>query len=180
MTELYLRLLRSFWRILAEPRLVAVVRQIKWWQYCLLACIQWEFNSQLRNSRQERSVFDWLLIIFLSRWRVRVYHDAFIMNISQIFYYIPSHYSVLCPFKYYPDANRKQCSYIIKYIENYVYSNIILFACWLESRQPISAQILLANQNALETMAGSLNFKIIHFYQIKTRLNHNIMVYFHV
>ena len=113
MTELYLCLLRRFWRILAEPRLVAVVRQIKWWQYCLLACIQWEFNSQLRNSRQERSVFDWLLILFLSRWRVKVYH-AFIMNISQIFYYIPSHYSVLCPFKYYPDANRKQCSYIIK------------------------------------------------------------------
>ena len=114
MTELYLRLLRSSWRILAEPRLVAVVRQIKWWQYCLLACIQWEFNSQLRNSRQERSVFDWLLILFLSRWRVRVSHDASIMNILQIFYYIPSHYSVLCPFKYYPDANRKQCSYIVK------------------------------------------------------------------
>ena len=157
MTELYLCLLRSSWHILAEPRLVAVVRQIKWWQYCLLACIQWEFNSQLRNSRQERSVFDWLLILFLSRWRVKVYH-AFIMNISQIFYYIPSHYSVLCPFKYYPDANRKQCSYIIKYIENYVYSNIILFACWLESRQPISAQYSVSESTRSWNDGGQFEF----------------------
>ena len=149
MTELYLSLLRSFWRILAEPRLVAVVRQIKWWQYCLLACIQWEFNSQLRNSRQERSVFDWLLIIFLSRWRVRVYHDAFIMNISQIFYYIPSHYSVLCPFKYYPDANRKQCSYIIK-IQKIMFIPI-LFSSRVGSRsEPISAQYSVSESKRLK------------------------------